>query len=115
MERGEIPIFDFLECWGYEGPIRTFGSGGVMKAPFGFLEWWGMKAPFELFGVVGYCRPLDLLGGWGIVDPIGFLGRWGIVDPIGSLVEGGIFSLECPRATAVFGQTVLVWSGVGGF
>ena len=103
MERGEIPIFDFLECWGYEGPIRTFGSGGVMKAPFEFLEWWGMKAPFELFGVVGYCRPLDFLGWWGIVDPIGFL------------VEGGIFSLECPRATAVFGQTVLVWSGVGCF
>ena len=76
MERGEIPTFHFLEYQGYESPIPTFGSGGVMKAPFNFLEWWV------------------------IVDPLTFLG------------EGGIFSLECPRATAVFGQTVLVWSGV---
>ena len=54
-----------------------------------------MKASFELFGVVGYCRPLDFLAWWGIVDPIGFL------------VEGGILSLECPRETAVFGQTIM--------
>ena len=65
----------------------TFWIGGVMKAPFNFLEWWG------------------------IVDPFCFLGWWGIVDPIGFLDEGGTFSLECPRATAVFGQTVLVWGG----
>ena len=57
----------------------TFGIGGVMKAPFNFLEWWG------------------------------------IVDPLTFLDEGGIFSLECPRATAVFGQTVMsVVSGGGG-
>ena len=62
VERVEITIFDFLECWGYEGPIRAYGSGGVIKAPFQFLEWWGMKAPFELFGVVGYCRPHWLFG-----------------------------------------------------
>ena len=84
-----------------------------------FLDWWGHESLIQLFGMVGYCRPLTFLGGWGIVDPIGFLGRWGIVDPIGFLgwwgivdpigflVEGGIFSLECPRATAVFGQTVM--------
>ena len=74
-----------------------------MKAPFEFLEWWGIVDPF------------GFLAGWGIVDTICFLGWWGIVDPIGFLDEGGTFSLECPRATAVFGQTVLVWSGVGCF
>ena len=60
----------------------------------------GHESHVELFGMVGFADPVEFLGGWGIVDPIGFL------------VEGGIFSLECPRATAVFGQTVLVWSGV---
>ena len=44
--------------------------------------------PHLLFGMVGYCRPL------------------------GFLDEGGTFSLECPRVTAVFGQTVMVWGGV---
>ena len=29
------------------------------------------------------------------------------LSPFDLLVEGGIFSLECPRATAVFGQTVM--------
>ena len=44
--------------------------------------------------------------------PFELLEWWGIVDPFGFVDEGGTFSLECPRATAVFGQTVLVWSGV---
>ena len=58
----------------------TFWIGGVMKASFNFLEWWG------------------------------------IVDPLTFLDEGGIFYLECPRATAVFGQTVMsVVSGGGGY
>ena len=36
------------------------------------------------------------------------------LSPFDFLVEGGIFSLECPRATAVFGQTVMsVVRGVG--
>ena len=72
-----------------------------MTAPFEFLECWGMKATFWIGGVMK--APFNLLEWWGIVDPWTFLG------------EGGIFSLECPRATAVFGQTVRVWSGVGGF
>ena len=80
MERGGITIFDFLECWGYEGPIRTFGSGGVMKAPFEFLEWWGMKATFELFGVVGNESPfLDL---WGHESPIQLFGMVGYCPPL---------------------------------
>ena len=98
-----------------------------MKAPFEFLEWWGIVDPFGFLAGWGIVDPLRFLGWWGIVDPIGFLGRWGIVnpigflgwwgivDPIGFFVEGGIFPLECPQATAVFGQTVLVWSGWGTF
>ena len=72
-----------------------------MKAPFEFLEWWGMKATFWIGGVMK--ASFNVLEWWGIVEPLTFLD------------EGGIFSLECPRATAVFGQTVLVWSGVGCF
>ena len=83
-----------------------------MKAPFNLLEWWVIVDPFNFLGGWGIVDPIGFLGRWGIVDPLGFLGWWGIVDPIGFLVEGGIFFLECPRATAVFGQTVLVWSGV---
>ena len=93
----------------------TFWIGGVMKAPSNFLEWCGIVDPLTFLGGWDIVDPIGFLGRWGIVNPLVFLGWWGIADPLGFLGEGGIFSLECPRATAVFGQTVLVWSGVGGF
>ena len=61
VERGEIPIFDFLECWGYEGPIRTFGMMvhespirifgmvGVLSTPFDFYPGW---SSYEVFGII---------------------------------------------------------------
>ena len=82
-----------------------------MRAPFELLGWRGIVDPFGFLEGWGIVDTIKFLGWWGIVDPIGFLGRWGIVDPIGFLHEGGTFSLECPRATAVFGQTVMVWGG----
>ena len=85
-----------------------FWADGVMKAQFKFLEWWGIVDPFGFLGGWGIVDPIGFLGRWGIVNPIGLLGCQGIVDPIGILVEGGIFFLECPRATAVFGQTVML-------
>ena len=47
MERGGITIFDFLECWGHESPLRTFGMVGVLPTPLDFWEDGVLSAPLN--------------------------------------------------------------------
>ena len=47
MERGGITIFDFLECWGHESPLPTFGMVGVLLTPLDFWEDGVLLAPLD--------------------------------------------------------------------
>ena len=85
---------------GNESPIRTFWSGGVLSTPLNFWEDGVLETPLDFWAGGVLSTPLDFWVGGVLPTPLAFLD------------EGGIFSLECPRATAVFRQTVLVWSGV---
>ena len=42
-----IPIFDFLEWWGHESPVRTFGMVGVLPTPLDFWEDGVLSAPLD--------------------------------------------------------------------
>ena len=116
VERGEIPIFDFLECWGYEGPIRTFGSGGVMKAP---LEYWNggvLSTPLDFWDGGVLSTPLDFWDGGVLSTSLAFWFRVGYF-PLNALERllclgrqswcGGFFTSPTPD------RTPCLWPGLG--